>query len=146
MKNPLQQKKMPRKRSKKKKSTRKKRARPYTRDKLKRVRRRHKRRHPRSKVHGHHKRMRTEAETMNYLLHQLLKTAASTDADPHHYEPRHHSRDPEYNFSGEPMQEFKRGQPSGDVHFWRPQGKGMPPHRGNFPGWQPEREHPLVPV
>ena len=141
MKNVLNKKTMPRKRSKRK-SKRKKRARPYTGDKLKRVRRRHKRRHPRSKVHGHHKRMRTEAETMNYLLHQLLKTAASTDADPYNYQPRHHSRDPEYTFSAGPLQEFKRGHPAGDVHFWRPQGKGMPPHMGNFPAWEPVWEHP----
>ena len=134
---------MPRRKSarkKKKKSSKKKRVRPYKRDKTARLQRRHKRRHHRSQVHGHHKRMQTEAETMNYLLHQILKTAASTEADPYNYEPRHYSRDPEYKFSGERLQEFKRGQPAGDVHFWRPQGGKLPPSRGNFPQW----EHPHV--
>ena len=86
--------------------------RPYKLDKAARLRRRHRRRHPTSKVHGHHKRMRRESETMNYLLHQLLKTASSTETDPYNYEPRHHSKDPEYKFAGERMQEFKRGVPA----------------------------------
>ena len=85
--------------------------RPYKLDKAARLRRRHRRRHPTSKVHGHHKRMRRESETMNYLLHQLLKTASSTE-DPYNYDPRHHSKDPEYKFAGERMQEFKRGVPA----------------------------------
>ena len=102
--------------------------RPYKLDKAARLRRRHRRRHPKSKVHGHHKRM----QTMNYLLHQILKTASSTEADPYNYEPRHHSKDPEYKFSDERTQEFKRGVPAPDTHFWRPQGKTLPPHRGNY--------------
>ena len=78
---------------------------------------------------------------MNYLLHQILKTASSTEDDPYNYEPRHHSRDPEYGFSSGAVQEFKRGLPAADTHFWRPQGPKMPPHRGNFPGWRPDWEH-----
>ena len=116
--------------------------RPYKLDKVTRARHRYrKRRHPASKVHGHHKRMREESETMNYLLHQILKTASSTDADPYSYEPRHYSRDPEYKFSSARMQEFKRGVPASDVHFWRPQGANMPPSRGNYPNWEPEWMH-----
>ena len=135
---------MPQRKTSKKKRKSAKRKRPYARDKAARLRRRHKRRHRASRVHGHHKRMRKETETMNYLLHQLLKTAASTDAKPYHYEPRHHSRDPEYKFSDARTKEFKRGLPAADVHFWRPQGSDMPPSRGNFPGWQPQWEHPHV--
>ena len=123
-----------------KKSARKRRSRrralkrPYKLDKKSRALRRfRKRRHRASKVHGHHKRFFDEAETTNYLLHQILKTAASTDADPYHYEPRHYSRDPEYKFETDRMKEFKRGVPAPDVHFWRPQGKGAPPHLGNYP-------------
>ena len=118
--------------------------RPYKRDALKRHARRHKRRSQASAVHGHHGRMYKEAEVSNYLMNQLLKTAASTEGDPYHYEPRHHSKDPEYTFSGGPMKEFKQGVPAPDVHFWRPQGKGMPPSRGNYPNWQPVWEHPHV--
>ena len=77
---------------------------------------------------------------MNYLLHQMLKTVSSTEEQPYNYEPRHYTRDPEYRFSGDAMKEFKRAQPAADTHFWRPQGKGMPPSRGNFPEW----EHPHV--
>ena len=136
-KRPTQRKKS--KRKSKRKRTLRPVKRPYKLGKASRARHRYrKRRHKHSKVTGHHKRLHDEAMTMNYLLHQLLKTAASTDADPYSYEPRHHSRDPEYKFSGEPMQEFKRGHPAGDVHFWRPQGKGMPTHRGNFPDWRLE--------
>ena len=79
--------------------------------------------------------MRRESETMNYLLHQILKTASSTETDPYNYEPRHHSKDPEYKFAGERMQEFKRGVPAPDTHFWRPSGRDMPPYRGNYPEW-----------
>ena len=129
-----------RKRSKRKSAKRAKRVkrkrqkRPYKLDKLSRAKHAHtKRRHRASVVHGHHKRMRKESELTNYLLQQLLKTASSTDAMPYNYDPRHHSRDPEYRFSGERMQEFKRGHPASDTHFWRPQGKGAPPHPGNFP-------------
>ena len=131
-----------RKASARKRSRKKRRAlkRPYKLDKKSRALRRfRKRRHRASKVHGHHKRQAVEAETTNYLLHQLLKTAASTDADPYHYEPRHHSRDPEYKFESERMQEFKRGVPAPDVHFWRPPGKGAPPHLGNYPRPAPAR-------
>ena len=135
---------MPQRKTSKKKRKSAKRKRPYARDKAARLRRRHKRRHRASRVHGHHKRMRKETETMNYLLHQLLKTASSTDAQPYHYEPRHHSRDPEYAFSDARTKEFKRGLPAADTHFWRPQGSGMPPSRGNYPGWEPQWEHPHV--
>ena len=116
--------------------------RPYKRDALRRHARRHKRRGAASKVHGHHKRMYKEAETQNYLLHQLLKTASAEETDPFHYEPRHWSKDPEYKFSAEPVQEFKQGVPAPDVHFWRPQGRALPPSRGNYPQW----EHPHVGV
>jgi len=130
-----------RKRSKSKKKKRPLK-RPYKLDKKSRARHRaRKRRHPSSRVHGHHKRMREEAELSNYLLHQVLKTASSTDADPYSYNPRDHSKDPEYKFSSPQMQEFKRGVPASDTNFWRPQGKGMPPHRGNFPGWEPQWAH-----
>ena len=137
---------MPRKKQRSKSKRRKRRARPlkrpYKLDKKSRARHRaRKQRHRASAIHGHHKRMREEAELNNYLLHQVLKTAASTDADPYNYEPRHPSKDPEYDFSSAQMQEFKRGHPASDTNFWRPQGKGMPPHRGNFPNWEPEWAH-----
>ena len=94
-----------------------------------------KKRHRRSAINGHHKRALYEAQLTNDLLEQIAK----------HHKPsldkRHYSNDPEYGFSGEAMQEFKRGFSAPDVSFWRPQGPSMPPHRGNFPGWQPEWVH-----
>ena len=136
---------MPRKKTPKEKKAPKVK-RPHTGDKLKRARRRYaKKRHPKSVI-NHHKRIRGEVEGLNYLLHQLLKTASSTEAKPYNYHPRHHSKDPEYAFSAPAMQEFKRGVPASDVNYWRPQGEGMPPHRGNYPGWQPQWDHPHVGV
>ena len=141
---------MPKKKSKsrKKRPRRPKIKHPHTGDKLKRARRRYaKPRHPRSKI-DHSARVRQDVEGLNYLLHQLLKTASSTEAKPYNYHPRHHSKDPEYAHSGARMQEFKRAQPAPDVHFWNPQGINMPTHRGNFPraAWQPQWEHPHVGV
>ena len=112
---------------------RKKRQRPYKRDKrAHKIRRRKK----------HHRReMRRETKTMNYLLHQMLKTmSANADGKPYHYEPRHHTKDAEYQHSDVRLQEFKRSVPSPDVHFWRPQGKGLPTYRGNFAreSWEPQ--------
>ena len=81
---------------------RKKRQRPYKRDKrAHKIRRRKK----------HHRReMRRETKMMNYLLHQMLKTmSANADGKPYHYEPRHHTKDPEYKWDSEERQEFKRG-------------------------------------
>ena len=133
-----------RKRSKSRSKRRKKKSikRPYRLDKVSRARHAHrKRRHPASAVHGHHKRLRDEAELTNYLLNQLLKTAASTEGQPYSYEPRHHTTDPEFAFSTPERREFKQGFPASDTHFWRPQGTGMPPSRGNFPGWEPQWEH-----
>ena len=104
-------KKTPGKRSKRRVRFGRKKAlkRPYKRDARKRHARRHKRRSYASAVHGHHDRIFKEAEVSNYLMNQLLKTAGSTEGDPYHYQPRHHSKDPEYKFSGGPLQEFKRG-------------------------------------
>ena len=104
------------------------------------------RRHARTVVHGHHKRMADESQMMNYLLHQLLKTASSTDAEPYNYDPRHHTKDVEYQHSSFPLQEFKRSVPAPDVHFWRPQGRGLPTHRGNVePGrWRPQWNYPVM--
>ena len=94
-----------------------------------------KKRHRRSVVNGHHKRALHEAQLANDLLKQIAK----------HHKPsldkRHYSNDPEYAFAPAAMQEFKRGFSAPDVSFWRPQGPSMPPHRGNFPGWQPEWVH-----
>ena len=71
---------------------------------------------------------------MNYLLHQILKTASSTDEKPYNYHPRHHTKDPEYRWDNATTQEFKRGFPAPDVSMLRPQGEDVPPHRGNYPG------------
>ena len=119
------------------KRKRKKRQRPYKRTKRAHMIRR------RRKHHRHE--MRREAKMMNYLLHQMLKTmSADPNGQPFHYEPRHHTKDPEYKHSGPALQEFKRSVPSPDVHFWRPQGKGLPTHRGNFPRarWEPDWGYP----
>ena len=125
--------------SKKKKVRIKRRARPYDKhDKVAHLRRRYRKRHAGSAVHGHKQRMRKEAETMNYLLHQLVKS----QADPkYNYHPRHHSKDPEYKFSSAAKQEFKRGVPAPDVNFWNAP-KNMPPYRANYPAWEPTWEHP----
>ena len=141
-----------RKKSKsRRKSRRKKVKRPYKLDKESRARHRYrKKRHKASAVHGHHKRLRDESELANYLLHQILKTAASTASRPYHYHPRHHSKDPEYDFSDAKTKEFKEGFAAPDVHFWRPQGEGMPPSRANFrpspfKGWEPTWVHTYGP-
>ena len=119
--------------SKKKKVRIKRRTRPYDKhDKTAHLRRRHRKRHARSAVHGHKRRMYKEAETMNYLLNQLVKSQGDPD---YHHNPRHHSRDPEYKFSGAAKQEFKRGVPAPDTHSWRPQGDDLPPYPANFPQW-----------
>ena len=89
-------------------------------------------RYRRARHVDHGPRMLKEAESLNYLLHQLLKTASSTEDKPYNYEPRHYTKDPEYAFSSPALQEFKRGVPAPDTHHWRPQGQGMPPHRGNY--------------
>ena len=128
---------MPRK---KKSAKKKKRARPYKRDAKKHARRRYARRHPKSKI-DHRHRIRTEVESLNYLLHQLLKTASADPQEPYQYHPRHHTKDPEYEFSTKRMKEFKRGFPAPDVSFLRPQGK-EPPHRGTFYEWMHTYQHP----
>ena len=117
--------------------------------KLRHARRRHAKRHPKSRVRPPHKRMRREAETMNYLLHQMLRTMSDKETDPDmpfHYDPRHHTKDVEYQHSSFPLQEFKRSVPAPDVHFWRPQGRGLPTHRGNVePGrWRPQWNYPVM--
>jgi len=71
---------------------------------------------------------------MNYLLHHILKTAASSDENPHHYHPRHFTKDPEYRWETAARQEFKRGFPAPDFTLLRPQGEDIPPHLGNYPG------------
>ena len=85
---------------------RKKVKRPYGKhNKAERIRARyHRARHV-----DHGPRMLKEAESLNYLLHQLLKTASSTEDKPYNYEPRHHSKDPEYAFSNPALQEFAAG-------------------------------------
>ena len=125
---------MPRKRKKSK--TKKSR---YDTSKKARAKRRHRKRRAGSAVHGHHKRMQNEAETLSYLLHQLLKTADSPEGKPYHYHPRHHSKDPEYGFSSDRLQKFKKGFPAPDVSFLRAPHESLPPHAGNFPAWA----HPL---
>ena len=86
---------------------------------------------------------------MNYLLHQMLRTMSDKETDPdmqYHYDPRHHTKDVEYQHSSFPLQEFKRSVPAPDVHFWRPQGRGLPTHRGNVePGrWRPQWNYPVM--
>ena len=125
---------MPRRSASKKKKKRVKRKRPYRRDK-KAIARSRALRAP-----HHRKKMHQEVESLNYLLHQLLKTASSTEAKPYHYHPRHHTKDPEYAFSSARQQRFKRGFPAPDVSFLRSQGEGLPPHSANYPQW----DHPHV--
>ena len=108
---------------------RKRRKRPYTRDKAAHLRRRVQKSEP------HRRAMRKQTESLNYLLHQLLKTASSTEQNPYNYHPRHHSKDPEYAFSSARQQRFKRDVPAPDTHSWRPQGDDLPPYPANFPRW-----------
>ena len=134
---------MPRKasrsQSKRRKSAKKKkRKRRYRTDKHTHA----KRRHARTRAHRHKARMFQEAETMNYLLHQLLKSASAPEDKPYHYHPRDPSKDPEYKWSSERMQKFKQGFAAPDFTLLRPQGDAEPTHRGNFPDWQ----HPHAPA
>ena len=128
---PKRKKSLSKQTSKKKKSARKKRKRQYRTDKHSHARRRH----ARTRVHRHKARMYKEAETMNYLLHQLLKSASAPEDKPHHYHPRHHTKDPEYRWSSERVKKFKQGFAAPDFTLLRPQGDVEPPHRGNFPEW-----------
>ena len=125
---------MPRRKSKRKTARKRKRKRPYKRDKASHmVRRLH-------KSVPHRRAMRQQTESLNYLLHQLLKTTSSTEAKPYNYHPRHHSKDPEYAFASARQQRFKRDVPAPDTHSWRPQGDDLPPYPANFPQWT----HPLA--
>ena len=63
--------------------------------------------------------MYDEAELTNFLLNSLLKTASSPEDKPYNYNPRHHTKDPEYAHSGPEMKEFKRGFPAPDVTMLR---------------------------
>ena len=83
--------------------------------------------------HRHLPRMIKEQELTNYVLNQLLKTASSSDANPYNYHPRHHTKDPEYQWETEERRTFKRGFNAPDVSMLRPQGDDLPPHLGNYP-------------
>ena len=109
------------------KKKKKKRARPKA-GKARHARRRHRKRHPKSRVASHHKRLFDEAETANYLLHQILKTTAADPDKPYHYDPRHYSKDLEYATGNERLREFKKGVPAPDVQMWRPDPYEMGPY------------------
>ncbi len=132
----LYKKQMPKRKSRRKSKRKSRRTRPYKLDKHARARRRHKkRRHKSSRITGHHKRMLRETMHLNQMLEQLAKQY-KPDIDRRNYR-----NDPEYAFSSERTQEFKRGFPNPDVNLLRPQGTNTPPHRGNFPNWRPEWVH-----
>ena len=116
---------MPRKTARSKKRTkRKKRKRPYKRDK-----RAHK---VRRRALHHKAEFRKEQEMTNYLLHQMLKTMSAPEGQ-YKYHPRHHTKDPEYQWASREQQQFKRGFPAPDFSLLRAQSKDLPPHLGNFP-------------
>ena len=128
---------MPRRRSASKKKTKSAKKRKPRRRKLRRRHKTDKHSHTTRRHHkhpGHQRRILSEVETVNTLLTQLLKTASSTESDPYHYDKRHYTKDPEYKFSGERMQEFKQGFPAPDVSMLRAPGQ-QPPHRGYFPDY-----------
>ena len=79
--------------------------------------------------------MLREAQNVNSLLTQLLKTSAphAEGTDPYHYDKRHYTKDPEYQWETQDRQEFKKGFPAPDVSMLRPQSDSMPPHLGNYP-------------
>ena len=118
-----------------KKKKRKVRKRPYKGDRHAHAKRRYAKRHPTIAA-----RME-EAETANYLLHQLLKTISSKESDPYKYHPRDPTKDPEYKFSDARLKAFKDDFPAPDVNFWRPQGQGRPPYVGNFPDHRYRHPH-----
>ena len=91
------------------------------------------RRHAKTRVHGHKHKMLREAQNTNALLTQFLKMGASTDASPYHYDKRHYTKDPEYRWETQERQEFKQGFPAPDVSMLRPQSDNLPPHWGNYP-------------
>ena len=138
------------KRSSKKKQTRKKRARPVA-GKARHALRRHRKRHPKSRVASSNQRLFKEAETANYLLHQLLKTTAAQPGAPPHYHPRHHTKDVDYDTAYVPpkfataevareerVREFKEGVPAPDVQMRRVQ-DGTPQREPRGPGCGPRR-------
>ena len=74
--------------------------------------------------------MVAEAQLTNTLLEAIAKKSNPGIM------PRHYTNDPEYAFSDDRTKEFKRGFPAPDVNFWRVQGAGLPPSRGNYPNWR----------
>ena len=104
-------------------SRQKRKKRPYAFSKAKHARRRHTKRHPKSRVHGHHGRMHREAKMMNFLLNNILKVAEDPE---HKHNPRHYSKDPEYKHSSDRLQRFKRSFPAPDVSMLRPPHPGRP--------------------
>ena len=48
---------------------------------------------------------------------------------PYHYNPRHFTKDPEYQWSDPRTQAFKKDIPAPDVHYFNPPGD-QPPHLG----------------
>ena len=108
---------------------RRRKRRPYKVNKRARARRKHRRRrHKRSKVSGNKERRLKETRFTNMLLKALLKATV----DDVHYDPRHHTKDPEYKHSDDRTKEFKKGFNAPDTHFWRPQGESYKPYRTNF--------------
>ena len=84
-----------------------------------------------------------EKGTATHWLRELLKllTGVQYPEDQYHYDPRHYSKDPEYQWSDPRTQRFKREIPAPDVHYFAPPGD-EPTHQSNFPGYgkRPDRE------
>ena len=74
-----------------------------------------------------------DAGTASHWMRELLKLLTSVNPefqeDAYHYNPRHYSKDPEYQWSDPRTQAFKREIPAPDVHYFNPPGD-QPPHLG----------------
>ena len=70
-----------------------------------------------------------EGGTASHWLRELLKllTGVQYPEDQYHYDPRHYSKDPEYKWSDQRTQAFKKEIPAPDVHYFNPPGD-QPPH------------------
>ena len=94
-----------------------------------------------------------EGGTASHWLRELLKLLTSVNPEfkgqPYHYDPRHFSKDPEYQWSDQRTQAFKKEIPAPDVHYFNPPGD-QPPHlsmvrdlRKDEGGWV--HVYPIVP-
>ena len=118
---------------------------------VKRKKRKAKRKKTRKKTSSKTSSKKKKGGTASHWLRELLKllTGVQYPEDQYHYDPRHFSKDPEYQWSDQRTQAFKKEIPAPDVHYFNPPGD-QPPHlsmvrdlRKDEGGWV--HVYPIVP-